>query len=226
MKQELHCEPEVNTKIIHGSHGPVQMDFTTYTQQILIRAKKLQQQFINDESFKDLFEKLLLYFWEDEQFEILGYGSLNKGICIAGNTGVGKTYLLELFKFNPRRNFTIVGCNSVANSYQSGGLEALDISYGQTKKRRGMNCDERIYPSICFDDLGAERIPINYMGSQMNVMQEIIIDRYQNKCYPYLTHFTTNLSGDQIEELYGERVRSRLREMVNFFELKGKDRRK
>jgi hypothetical protein len=50
----------------------------------------------------------------------------------------------------------------------------------------------------------------------VNKMAEIILSRYERftrtRC---LTHFTTNLSADEIEERYGSRVRSRLREMCN-----------
>ena len=47
-------------------------------------------------------------------------------------------------------------------------------------------------------------------------MGEILLSRYDlfvAKKIP--THLTTNLSASEIESLYGNRVRSRLREMVN-----------
>jgi len=47
-------------------------------------------------------------------------------------------------------------------------------------------------------------------------MAEIILSRYDLFIrHKMLTHFTTNLSADEIEKLYGARVRSRLREMCN-----------
>lgn len=47
-------------------------------------------------------------------------------------------------------------------------------------------------------------------------MAEILISRYEhfveNKA---ITHITTNLSASEIEKAYGNRVRSRLRQMFN-----------
>jgi len=48
------------------------------------------------------------------------------------------------------------------------------------------------------------------------VMGEILLSRYDlfiSKGIP--THVTTNLSASEIEEKYGNRVRSRMREMFN-----------
>ncbi len=70
----------------------------------------------------------------------------------------------------------------------------------------------RIY---CFDDLGTEN-SLKYYGNECNVMAEVLLSRYelfiQKKM---LTHLTTNLSATEIENLYGNRVRSRMREMFN-----------
>ncbi len=53
------------------------------------------------------------------------------------------------------------------------------------------------------------------------------MNRYDIGVMPFwYTHVTTNLSGDQIEENYGTRVRSRMREMFNMIILPGEDRRK
>jgi DNA replication protein DnaC len=59
-------------------------------------------------------------------------------------------------------------------------------------------------------------------------MAEILLSRYDlfvNR--KMLTHITTNLSSSEIEELYGERVRSRMREMFNLiaFNESAKDKR-
>ena len=69
----------------------------------------------------------------------------------------------------------------------------------------------------CFDDLGTETKRKNF-GNESNVMEEIILGRYDRKYnLGAKTHLTTNLSADQIAEAYGERVRSRLREIMNVF---------
>ena len=47
-------------------------------------------------------------------------------------------------------------------------------------------------------------------------MAEILLSRYDLfTTHNMLTHLTTNLSATEIEEYYGNRVRSRMREMFN-----------
>jgi hypothetical protein len=47
-------------------------------------------------------------------------------------------------------------------------------------------------------------------------MAEILLSRYDLFISKKLqTHITTNLSASEIEKFYGNRVRSRLREMIN-----------
>ena len=64
-------------------------------------------------------------------------------------------------------------------------------------------------------DLGTEN-NLKYFGNECNVMAEILLSRYDIFISKkLLTHITTNLSATEIEQHYGNRVRSRLREMVN-----------
>ncbi len=81
--------------------------------------------------------------------------------------------------------------------------------------------------TYCFDDLGTEN-NLKYFGNECNVMAEIILSRYDLFISKKLqTHITTNLSATEIEKYYGNRVRSRLREMVNLiaFEKTAQDKR-
>jgi hypothetical protein len=221
MKTENLFDTEQKTVIT--PNGRVEVTINEFRERVIARAVRANPGFnLVNKGYNELFEKLLLYFWEDPQFESKGYGKLDKGICITGNVGVGKTFLIRLFQFNPRQNFKVSSCSEAVAAYQKAGLEALDEAYGQIYK--GMM--KIAFPAICFDDLGAERFPVNFMGSSINVMHELIVERYQREVPFSHTHFTTNLSGTQIQEFYGERIRSRLREMVNFLELKGTDRRK
>jgi hypothetical protein len=74
------------------------------------------------------------------------------------------------------------------------------------------NSHPKIY---CFDDLGAEQ-SLKYYGNECNVMSEILLSRYDLFISQrMITHITTNLSASELEEIYGNRVRSRFRETVN-----------
>jgi DNA replication protein DnaC len=53
-------------------------------------------------------------------------------------------------------------------------------------------------------------------GNETNVMAEVMMSRYPLFIHrKMLTHATTNLSAEELENLYGNRVRSRMREMFN-----------
>lgn len=84
------------------------------------------------------------------------------------------------------------------------------------------------YRNFCFDDLGTEN-NIKYFGNECNVMAEILLSRYDLFVSKKLvTHITTNLSATELEQTYCNRLRSRLREMVNLigFDKEVKDKRK
>jgi hypothetical protein len=72
--------------------------------------------------------------------------------------------------------------------------------------------------SYCFDDLGFEKEAI-YYGNECDVMKEIILSRYDLfESIGMITHFTTNLSLEELETRYGESVMSRLEAMMTFVE--------
>lgn len=80
----------------------------------------------------------------------------------------------------------------------------------------------------CFDDLGVEN-NLKFYGNECNVMAEILLSRYDLFIsHGMLTHITTNLNSSEIEDLYGNRVRSRLRSMFNLisFSEQSPDKRK
>jgi len=59
-------------------------------------------------------------------------------------------------------------------------------------------------------------------------MAEILLNRYDFFVSKrMLTHITTNLSASELESIYGNRIRSRMREMFNLiaFERDAKDKR-
>ena len=58
-------------------------------------------------------------------------------------------------------------------------------------------------------------------------MSEIMLDRYDNfKRYGVQTYATSNLGAKEFGDIYGDRMRDRMREMFNFIEIKGESFRK
>ncbi|WP_310555059.1 ATPase [Flavobacterium sp.] len=154
--------------------------------------------------------KLVAYFLNDEpmtnQFGI----DLTKGILLSGPVGCGKTTLMTLMKHvAPKENkFHVKTCRDISFEFIKEGYEIIHRysrgSYSQTE-----------YKNYCFDDLGVES-NLKYYGNECNVMAEIILSRYDLFVSRKVkTHITTNLSASEIETIYGNRVRSRFRAMLN-----------
>lgn len=57
---------------------------------------------------------------------------------------------------------------------------------------------------------------MKYFGNECNTVTEILLQRYDLQIMERtVTHATTNLKASELEELYGNRVRSRLRSLFN-----------
>jgi DNA replication protein DnaC len=166
--------------------------------------------------------KLICYFLDDEytaaKFEI----DLSKGILLSGPVGCGKTSLMALMRYVPQPNkkFFMKTCRDISFEFIKDGYEVIQrYSHGHNTHAEHKN--------YFFDDLGTEK-NLKYFGNECNVMAEIILSRYDifisKKIY---THITTNLSASEIETAYGNRVRSRLRTMLNLiaFDKTTKDKR-
>ena len=162
------------------------------------------------ESDHPIIFKLIAYFLKDEQTCFQFNINLNKGIMLSGPVGCGKTSLMNIMKhLTPTEyKFLVKPCRDISFEFIQDGYEVIH------KYSKG-----KLYVSepktICFDDLGTEN-NLKYFGNECNVMAEILLSRYDLFTSKKLqTHITTNLSASEIEINYGNRVRSRLREMVN-----------
>lgn len=181
--------------------------------------------YILDDDNTEIFELLCQYFSGDPAFELSGDFSFAKGIMLNGPIGCGKTELMRMFSINSFRPFQVAACRGIASSYQHEGVIALnrysDLVPVYPQKNLGFDLIGQ-----CFDDLGTEDDKKNF-GNQVNVMQEIIYKIYDNRLIGQF-HMTTNLGGEEIDNLYGTRIRSRMREMFNqvMFSPDAKDRRK
>ena len=170
----------------------------------------------------ELITKLISYFLKDE-IMINHFGlNPNKGILLTGPIGAGKSTLISLMRFYEPANvrFSIKACRDVSFEFIQQGYETIH-KYSRNSFR---NHEPQTW---CFDDLGTEN-NLKYFGNECNVMAEILLSRYDLFISRKLiTHLTTNLSASEIEEQYGNRVRSRLREMMNLisFEKTTKDKR-
>ena len=178
-------------------------------------------QFIEDDL--NNIKKLICYFLKDEVMAATFNIDLEKGILLSGPVGCGKTTLMTLMRNVAQQNnkFILKTCRDIS-------FEFIKDGYQTIQKYSNGNNSQHEYRNYCFDDLGVET-NLKYYGNECNVMAEILLSRYDmfisNKKF---THITTNLSATEIETAYGNRVRSRLREMCNLvaFEIGSNDKRK
>lgn len=180
-----------------------------------------------DEFNEPVIKILSYYFSGDENFELIEDGySLDKGILIIGPVGSGKTTILKAIQRNSFNPFRFVSCRTVAGDYAEFGTSSIKSysNIGDINKRDWFGHSKI---GTCFDDLGTESEKKNF-GNQLNVMAEIILNRYDNSVQKNKTHFTTNLTAKELKEYYGIRATSRMREMLNIIEIpfNAPDRRK
>lgn len=171
--------------------------------------------------FSNQYNYLLEYF-----SSIKGGYNRDKGILIQGPVGCGKTSLMKVFARNPVYPYSVVSCRQVARSYKEGGMSGIDKYMNVMKNGMAPMFYNQKMLGWCFDDLGTESAKKNY-GDELNVMAEIFLNWYDKGGFNRI-HITTNLRSEDIESLYGYRVRSRIREMFNIvkFEPYEKDKRR
>ncbi|HEU4552218.1 MAG TPA: hypothetical protein VFS25_05270 [Chitinophaga sp.] len=155
--------------------------------------------------------KLLCWFLGDEQ-SAAAYGvSLQKGLLLSGPVGCGKSAVINILRAlcKPRWAFSIVPCHMVALSFANDGHLALE--------KYTTRCWRNNRPhTICFDDLGFESNAAHFGNNNINVMLQVLAMRYDLFIHQgMLTHVTTNLNSEELEARYGNRIRSRMREMFN-----------
>jgi energy-coupling factor transporter ATP-binding protein EcfA2 len=168
--------------------------------------------------------KLIAWFTKDQLQADKLQIELSKGILLLGPVGCGKTSLMNICRFllPADQRHSMKSCREVTFEFIKDGY---DVIHRYTK---GSFSTHKYDPkTICFDDLGLENI-MNYYGNNCSVIGEILLSRYDLfHGFGMLTHLTTNLNSNEIETLYGIRVRSRMREMFNLvpYGLNAKDKR-
>lgn len=147
-------------------------------------------------------------------------GNTKLGLYICGPTGSGKSALVDII----RTYIKVLGYRVIHNTQPS--------QMQWTPRRADEICNEFLatgdmapYISeniLCIDDAGTEPSETLYMGNRVQVIKAILEARGDrpNK----ITIITSNTKVSQ--EIYGDRVASRLCNMCNYFELVHPDWRK
>ena len=197
-----------------------------------LRAERLGKEFTIDEANKETTLLICKYFANELYAEVDGaWFSNNKGLFLSGNIGCGKTFLMKLLQVNPIYNYRVVNCREVASDFAKdgdAGIEKYIKIYEQPPQKHHDPAfrKQRLLNGYCFDDFGTEPDK-KYYGSEVNVMLEVLLHRYDKGDF-FTTHITTNINITELKERYGSRLTSRMKEMFNFinFPETATDRRK
>lgn len=194
--------------------------------------KTKSQRFVIDEENKWVFSQLTKWVQGDNTFESLNpktlekqKGDLTKGIYLAGSTGSGKSWALDIMShFSKIDNIQVrCGASVVDMNYKTIRTDAICAEF-----RAGNSIEKyKAIPIVCFHDLASPSEPEEslFMGNRLKVMQSIIEARGDRQ--DLITLFTSNIPFDNalFYQRYGERCVSRMHEMCNYLQLQGTDRR-
>jgi DNA replication protein DnaC len=202
---------EKNRKAMEEKKQSIKAAWTADEYMRLIRTHYTAKQgkFIERPDQSKYFKALCYFLSDDVRFETELNYSFKKGLFITGESGVGKTETLKALKNNPVRSMAIISMIEVTAAVKSTG----DFNIPENKL-------------VVLDDVGCEPIPIKHYGTDVRWFADFIENKYLTQQNFSNLIITTNMGGEQIQELYGYRIRSRVREMFNVISVDGEDIRK
>ncbi len=206
------------------------INLQAHSQKLLKAAKIWQPKFKATEQLDKIFIQLFYYFTGnkiDETFKIkynIDDLSHDKGIWVVGNTGSGKSFLIELFRAYTgeqlyRNSFIELLFEKIVSNYRDFGEKAFDeLSYSETYRARAVYVDD--FMNVKFD--------VKNYGDAANVAETILNTRYRVYTkFKKLTHVSTNIYPSQLKEFsIDDRIVGRCAEMFNIIELSGVDYRR
>lgn len=184
-----------------------------------------------DDQVEPLYRLLCSYFCDDHSFYSLAGGlvvnepSLEKGILIAGTFGVGKSWLMKLFQKQIKQVYYLRSAKQICEEFLAAGKIPEQYIELFPNPVNDNSVFQQVYTGMCIDDLGAENEK-NSFGNKINVIGDLIEARYDKGFTGKYLHATTNLSAEGLTNFYGGRVTSRMKQIFNIIDFKGKDRRK
>ena len=183
--------------------------------------------FVIDKDNKFVYENIFKWAIGDESFLAINpytgqveRGSLTKGLYICGPTGTGKTMCLNIY----RAFLDVIGA-MVQIPNRGNYMLAWKTYFAEDLAQ---NCQDygniqwvQDYPVLCIQDIGTEAKEVVYMGNRADVIKRVLQTRGDMKL---ITVLSSNFKIS--DNPYGERVASRLCQMCNYYELRGRDRRR
>jgi len=178
----------------------------------------LDRKFIINEQNKDVIQTLMRYFCNHENFNesglITNNASLDKGLYIYGDFGVGKSLFFKILKevsieLSKEHGFKDlchqkISCDSFVSLYMA--CSKSNTAY--------LNIEDFYKGRLYIDDLGVEKLCFN--------SYELIGDlMFEREVRDSMTWVTTNLKPSEYGERYGKRLFDRLNTMFNIIKWEG-----
>ncbi len=153
-------------------------------------------------------------------------GRLSAGIYIAGNSGTGKSWCLEIMQaYCAAMGFRVKLAGRDTPSPLSWRTFRADEICGRFAET-GDCAEFKRLPLLGIQDFGGEPEETLHMGNRVDVVRQIINCRGDRQDTMTLITSNFKMAGEPLRKRYGDKVASRLFEMCNYFEIRGKDRRK
>lgn len=176
-------------------------------------AWKMGTELIYNDQTERLIKTICFKLARDARYEAdMGF-SFRKGLIIRGEPGLGKTWLVSLVAANPVCSVQMVTMHEIIRSVlDSGTYTGLKFAS---------------HDLVYLDDVGTEGGEVTYFGTKINWFKTWFEEIYaKNKHSLCRVILSTNCSFDEIERIYGFRVRDRLAEMFDVIDIKGKSMRR
>lgn len=184
--------------------------------------------FVIDNENKETITNLILWVANDPRMKATDkegksiQGNPQKGIYLSGNTGTGKSVLLNLLGMISYFAFAKDQKEDFRLSFDPIRADEICSIFAQNGAFNGLEK----YKCLAIQDLGSEPTETLYMGNRISVLRQLLEQRgdQRNK----FTFITSNIppQSKEFKAKYGDRVQSRIFEMCNILTLNGKDRRK
>ena len=143
------------------------------------------------------------------QVEPCRFRRAQKGVCLIGGIGPGKTIALKVMAALSATSPVYIAVPELALGFATDGAEYIKDKINMNRGRH-----------MILDDIGAEQTTKSF-GTVLPI-EEIIMSRYllwqESRI---LTHFATNLGGEDLEERYKKRVFDRMNEMCEKISVDG-----
>ena len=225
LKSMLSGYGHIASKRANFTPYPISVEDAKKLLTIIIREELRQHDrtLVIDGNTVDVLNDLVRYFIGSPDSRL----ALNKGVCLWGDVGIGKTFLFYcLSKMIEVLEARYKQAEIYATSRQFRTIHAVVMVMEVAQKKSLDVLKKYEVGNLLIDDLGQDNTHKLY-GNETDILADVITQRYIHyQRTKQITHATSNINPRHWKERYGTRVESRLYDMFNVVCVSGEDKRK